>query len=204
MYTPVSTFGEGLFDGLLGAFGPHRDGDDLAAVFLFELERLFECEAIRLVGLEADVGFADPALSWGSRFGDGQRSIFGGDLFDADADLHARPPKVCRLEMQFVLMIKDLGRFLIAGVSIRNSPKRRGWASTGPTTGLGIASVPPIRTAQVIQACYDSILSWRANRVYHGAQIGRRATVSRLLAKPGGCKQGEQQHGGERGRRGET
>ena len=78
----VGAFGEGFLDGLLDALGAHGEGDDFAAVFFFQAEGFFEGVAVRLVHFEADVGFLDPVS------GDGERSVFGGDLFDADDDVH--------------------------------------------------------------------------------------------------------------------
>ena len=78
----VGAFGEGFFDGLFHAFGTHGEGDDFAAVFFFEAEGFFEGVAVGLVHFEADVGFFDPVS------GDGEWSVFGGDLFDADDDVH--------------------------------------------------------------------------------------------------------------------
>ena len=78
----IGAFGKGFLDGLLGAFGAHRDGDDFAAVFFLQAEGFFEGEAIGLVRFEADVGFANPCAA----FDDGEGRVLGGDLFDANAD----------------------------------------------------------------------------------------------------------------------
>jgi hypothetical protein len=78
----VGTFGESFLDGLLGAFGAHRDGHYFTAVLFFQAEGFFEGESVGLVGFEADIGFANP----GAAFEDGERSVFRGNLFDAHCD----------------------------------------------------------------------------------------------------------------------
>ena len=78
----VGAFGQGFLDGLLHALGAHGDGDDFAAVLFFQAQGFFERVGVGLVGFKADVGFADP----GAAFDDGERRIFRGNLFDANAD----------------------------------------------------------------------------------------------------------------------
>ena len=56
--------------------------DHFAAVLFLQAQRFFERVAVGLVRFEADVGFADP----GAAIANGERSIFGGNLLDADAD----------------------------------------------------------------------------------------------------------------------
>ena len=78
----VSAFCERFLNGLLGAFGTHGDGHHFAAVFFFQAQGFFECEGVRLVGFEADIGFANPRAA----FENGERSVFRGNLFDANCD----------------------------------------------------------------------------------------------------------------------
>ena len=87
----VGALGQRFLDGLLGALRAHGKRHHFAAVLFLQAQRLFEREAVRLVHLEADVGFADPRAV----FGDAQRRILGGNLLDADGDLHREPQLEC-------------------------------------------------------------------------------------------------------------
>jgi hypothetical protein len=78
----IGALGQGFFDGLLGALGAHGDGDHFAAVLFLQAQGFFEGVGVGLVGFKADIGFADP----GAAFGDGERRVLGGNLFDANAD----------------------------------------------------------------------------------------------------------------------
>ena len=86
MDAAVGAFGQGLFDGLLDAFGAHGDGHDFAVVFFFQAQGLFEGVAIGFVGFKADVGFTDP----GGGLDDGQGSVFCRNLFYEDGDFQDR------------------------------------------------------------------------------------------------------------------
>ena len=79
----VGALGQRFLDGLLGALRAHGERHDLAAVLFLQAQGFFEREAVRLVHLEADVGFANPQAV----IGDAQRRILGGNLLDADGDL---------------------------------------------------------------------------------------------------------------------
>ena len=79
----VGALGQRFLDRLLHALRAHRHRDHFAAVLFLQAQGFLERETVRLVHLKSDVGFADPAC-----VGDGQRSVFGGNLLDADDDLH--------------------------------------------------------------------------------------------------------------------
>jgi hypothetical protein len=57
----VGTLSERFANGLSGARGTGAQRDHLATVFFLELQRFFERVGVRLVDLEAQVGFLDPA-----------------------------------------------------------------------------------------------------------------------------------------------
>jgi hypothetical protein len=84
MDAAIGALGESFLDGLLGALGAHGDGHDLASMLFLQAQRLFQREAIRLVGFKSDVGFANPRAA----IGDGQWRVFGGNLLDANTDFH--------------------------------------------------------------------------------------------------------------------
>ena len=62
----------------------HRKSDHFAAVFFLQAQRLFQREAVRLVGLEADVGLANPRRV----LLDAQRRVLRRHLLDADDTFH--------------------------------------------------------------------------------------------------------------------
>ena len=78
----VGALGQRFLDGLLRALRAHRDRDHFAAVLFFQAQRFFEGEAVRFVGFEPDVGFANPRAAFHNR----EWRIFGGDLLDANAN----------------------------------------------------------------------------------------------------------------------
>ncbi len=80
----VGALGQRFLDGLLGALGAHGNRDHFAAVLFLEAQAFFEGETVRLIHLEADIGFANPVAG----IGDAQRGVFGGNLLDGDGDLH--------------------------------------------------------------------------------------------------------------------
>ncbi len=86
MNAAIRAFGERFLDGLLHALRSHGERDDFAAMFFFEAQSFFERVAVRLVHLEANVGFANPVS------GDGQRGVFGGNLFNAHDNVHGSSP----------------------------------------------------------------------------------------------------------------
>src|SRR5689334_9022914 len=73
---------------LLNARRTGRADDHFPAVLLAEPQRLFERIGVRLVHLVADVLLADPGLV----VVEPGLPLAGGDLFDADGDLHAGRP----------------------------------------------------------------------------------------------------------------
>ena len=81
----VGAFRKGFLDGLLHTLRAERKRDHFAAVLFLQAQRFFQRVGIRFVHFEADVRFLDPVS------GDGQRGVFGGNLFDADEDVHAEP-----------------------------------------------------------------------------------------------------------------
>ncbi len=56
----VRAFGQRFADGLRGALRTGAQHDHFAAVLFFQLQRLFERVGVRLIDLEAQVGFLDP------------------------------------------------------------------------------------------------------------------------------------------------
>ena len=74
-----------LANHLLHPRRPCRADDHLAAVLLAQAQRLLERIGVRLVHLVADVLFADPGLV----VAQARLPLAGGDLLDADGDLHA-------------------------------------------------------------------------------------------------------------------
>src|SRR5579863_7014691 len=84
MDSAVRTLCQGFLDYLLGPFRPHGKRHHLASMFLFQTQPFLQSETIRLIHLEADISFADPRAA----FGDVQRRILGGNLLDANGDLH--------------------------------------------------------------------------------------------------------------------
>ena len=78
----VGALGQGFLDGLLHALRAHGERDHFPAVFFLQAQRFFERVTVRLVHLESDIGFLDPVA------GDGQRSVFGGNLLDAHDNFH--------------------------------------------------------------------------------------------------------------------
>src|SRR5258707_568481 len=81
----IGALGESFLDGLLHAFGAERERDDFAAVLFLQAKRFFERVGVGLVHFEADVRLFDPVA------GDGERSVLGGNLFDADENVHVVP-----------------------------------------------------------------------------------------------------------------
>jgi hypothetical protein len=64
-------------------------------MLFLEAESFFEGVAVRLVHFEADVGLSDPVS------GDGEWSIFRGNLLDANDDVHGfRPCSKLRLKIE--------------------------------------------------------------------------------------------------------
>ena len=82
MNRAVRALRQRFLDGLLHALRAHRKSDYFAAVLFLEAKSFFERVAVRLVHLEADVGFLDPVS------GDGQRRVFRRNLLDAHDDVH--------------------------------------------------------------------------------------------------------------------
>src|SRR5713226_5544457 len=86
MNAAIRAFGERFLDRLLYALWSQGKRNHLAAVLFLEPQRFFECVAVRLVHLKADVGFANPVS------GNGQRGAFGGNLLYAHEDVHGSVP----------------------------------------------------------------------------------------------------------------
>src|ERR1700739_2942283 len=84
MDSAVRAFCQGFLDYLLGPFRPHGKRYHLASMLLSEPQRLLERKTVRLVHFKPDIRFADPRAG----IGDVQRRIFGGNLLDANGDLH--------------------------------------------------------------------------------------------------------------------
>src|SRR6185437_13524703 len=55
-------------------------------MFFLQAQSFLESVTIRLIHLETDIGFADPTC-----IGNGQRSVLGGHLLNANDDLHPYP-----------------------------------------------------------------------------------------------------------------
>ena len=84
VHAAVGALGQRFLDRLLHALRAHRHGDHFAGVFFLQAQGFLERVTIRLVHLKSDVGFANPAC-----VGNGQGSVLGGHLLDADDNLHS-------------------------------------------------------------------------------------------------------------------
>ena len=86
MDAAVGAFGQRFLDGLLGALRPHRERHDFAAVLFFQAQGFFERVSCRARSFRNRCRFRGSKLS-----GDAERSVLGGNLLDADDDVHGVP-----------------------------------------------------------------------------------------------------------------
>src|ERR1700691_4361690 len=95
-------------------------------MFCFQAQGFFERVAVRLVHLEADVGFFDPVP------GDGKGCVLCGDLFDADDDVHGLPLTFYERSW-FTGDYEACRKRHWAGVELRRGVERRGFTPNLPS-----------------------------------------------------------------------
>jgi len=83
VHCAVGALGERFLDRLFHALRPHRYRNHFAGVFLLQAKGFLERETVRFIHFKSDVGLADP-----SAIDNYQGGVFGGDLLDANDNLH--------------------------------------------------------------------------------------------------------------------